>query len=139
MSKNEQPVGQIDETPSITIGWKITYEHNAVELFFSSAESMSRILGVRLEFAKVVVTLNNLEVKIINIGQKSWEAVLPKFTTVDKKLEVTSIATANMRGPRSHKNPTFNAFLTGKKSAQKYGVGLCSGNTIHMQSTDVPP
>jgi hypothetical protein len=65
------------------------------------------------------------------------KALLPKFTIVDKKLEVVSIATANMRGPGSHKNPT-NVFLTGRESAQKYGVGLCSGNTVHVQSTDVP-
>jgi hypothetical protein len=138
VSKNEQAVGQIGETPSITIGWRIADEENAVEFFFPSAQSMSRIVGVGLEFAKVVVSLSNLEVKIVGIGQKSWEAVLPKFTTVDRKLEVVSIAPANMRGPGSHKNPTFNAFLTGEKSAQKYGVGLCSGNTVHVQSTDVP-
>ncbi|CAK9201132.1 unnamed protein product [Sphagnum troendelagicum] len=138
VSKNEQAVGQIGETPSITIGWRIADEENAVEFFFPSAESMSRIVGVGLEFAKAVVSLSNLKVKIVGIGQKSWEAVLPKFATGDKKLEVASIATANMRGAGSHKNPTFNAFLTGKKSAQKYGVGLCSGNTVHVQSTDVP-
>ncbi|CAM6045642.1 unnamed protein product [Sphagnum compactum] len=138
VSKNEQAVGQIGETPSITIGWRIASEENGVELFFPSAQSMSRIVGVGLEFAKVVMSLSNLEVKIVGIGQKSWEAVLPKFTTVDKKLEVISIATANMRGPGSHKNPTFNAFFSGKESAQKYGVGLCSGNTVHVQSTDVP-
>jgi hypothetical protein len=137
VSKNELPVGQIGETPSITIGWRIAYEENAVEFFFPSAQSMSRIVGVGLEFAKVVVSLSNLEVKIVGIGQKSWEAVLPKLTTVDKKLEVVSIATANMRGPGSHKNPTFNEILTGEKTAQKYGVGLCSGNTVHVQSTDV--
>jgi hypothetical protein len=138
VSKNELPVGQIGEPPSITIGWRIASEENAVELFFPSAHSMSRIVGVGLQFAKVVVSLSNLEVKIVGIDQKSWEAVLPKFTTVDKKLEVVSIATANMRGPGSNKNPTFNETLTGKNSAQKYGVGLCSGNTVHVQSTDVP-
>jgi len=138
VSKNEQAVGQIGETPSITIGWRIASEENAVELFFPSAQSMSRIVGVGLEFAKVVMSLSNLEVKIVGIGQKSWEAVLPKLTAVDKKLEVVSIATANMRGPGSHKNPTFNEILTGKESAQKYGVGLCSGNTVHVQSTVVP-
>ncbi|CAM6021237.1 unnamed protein product [Sphagnum balticum] len=58
---NEQAVGQIGETPSIIIGWRIAYEENAMELFFPSAQSMSRIVGVGLEFAKVVVSLSNLE------------------------------------------------------------------------------
>ncbi|KAH8968009.1 hypothetical protein BDL97_03G107300 [Sphagnum fallax] len=61
VSKNEQAVGQIGETPSITIGWRIADEENAVEFFFPSAQSMSRIGGVGLEFAKAVVSLSNLK------------------------------------------------------------------------------
>ncbi len=74
MSKNEHPVGQIGETPIMTIRWRIAYEENAEELFFPNAQSMSRIVGVGLEFAKAVMKISNLEVKIVGIGQKSFIA-----------------------------------------------------------------
>ncbi len=65
MSRNEQPVVQIGETQIMTIHSRIADEENAVELFFATAQSMSRIVGVGLEFAKVVMNIGNLEVKIV--------------------------------------------------------------------------
>jgi hypothetical protein len=129
---HEKPVG---ESPPITLGWRVAYEENALEFFFHSAESMSSIVGVGLKFGKVVVSASNLEVKIVDIGKETWEAELSTFTALDNTLEVVSIDHAEMIGARSHKN-SINEILTGKESAEQYGVGLLAGNTV--QSTDVP-
>jgi hypothetical protein len=40
-------------------------------------------------------------------------------------------------GAGSHNNSS-NDYLTGEESTRKYGVGLCSGNTVHVQFTDAP-
>ncbi|CAM6076101.1 unnamed protein product [Sphagnum tenellum] len=119
----------------IAFGWRLSLEDNALEFFFPSAHSMSRIVGVGLEFAKVVVSTSNLNVKIIGIGKTSWKNVWSNFTTLDKKLEVISLDGVTRAG--SHNNSS-NEYLTGEESASKYGVGLCSGNTVHVQFTDAP-
>jgi hypothetical protein len=119
----------------IAFGWRLSLEDNALEFFFPSAHSMSRIVGVGLEFAKVVVSTSNLNVKIIGIGKTSWKNVWSNFTTLDKKLEVISLD--GVTGAGSHNNSS-NEYLTGEESASKYGVGLCSGNTVHVQFTDAP-
>jgi hypothetical protein len=119
----------------IAFGWRSSLEDNALEFFFPSAHSMSRIVGVGLEFAKVVVSTSNLNVKIIGIGKTSWKNVWSNFTTLDKKLEVISLD--GVTGAGSHNNSS-NEYLTGEESASKYGVGLCSGNTVHVQFTDAP-
>jgi hypothetical protein len=74
-------------------------------------------------------------VKIIGIGKTSWKNVWSNFTTLDKKLEVISLD--GVTGAGSHNNSS-NEYLTGEESASKYGVGLCSGNTVHVQFTDAP-
>ncbi len=119
----------------IAFGWRLSLEDNALEFFFPSAHSMSRIVGVGLEFAKVVVSTSNLNVKIVGIGKTSWKNVWSNFTTLDKKLEVISLD--GVTGAGSHNNSS-NEYLTGEESASKYGVGLCSGNTVRVQFTDAP-
>jgi hypothetical protein len=119
----------------IAFGWRLSLEENALEFFFPSAHSMSRIVGVGLEFAKVVVSTSNFNVKIIGIGKTSWKNVWSNFTTLDKKLEVISLD--GVTGAGSHNNST-NEYLTGEESASKYGVGLCSGNTVRVKFTDAP-
>ncbi|KAH9573964.1 hypothetical protein CY35_01G029900 [Sphagnum magellanicum] len=129
---HEKPIG---ESPIIILCWRVAYEDNALEFFFHSAKSMSSFVGVGLKFGMVVVSASNLEVKIIDIGKETWEAELSTFTALDNMLEVVSIDHAEMIGARSQKN-SVNELLTGKESAEQYGVGLLSGNTV--QSTDVP-
>ncbi len=119
----------------IAFGWRLSLEDNDLEFFFPTAHSMSRLVGVELEFAKVVVSTSNLNVKIIGIGKTSWKNVWSNFTTLDKKLEVISLD--GVTGAGSHNNSS-NEYLTGEESASKYGVGLCSGNTVRVQFTDAP-
>jgi hypothetical protein len=119
----------------IAFGWRLSLEDNALEFFFPSAHIMSRIVGVGLEFAKVVVSTSNLNVKIIGIGKTSWKNVWSNFTTLDKKFEVISLD--GVTGAGSHNNSSIE-YLTGEESASKYGVGLCSGNTVRVQFTDAP-
>ncbi len=64
-----------DSESVITFGWRVASEANALELLFRSKTGMSSILGVGVEFAKVLMVPASLEVKIIGIGHASWNAL----------------------------------------------------------------
>ncbi|CAM6008636.1 unnamed protein product [Sphagnum balticum] len=131
---------QHDPESVITFGWRVASEANALELLFQSAKGMSSILGVGVEFAKVLVVLASLEVKIVGIGQASWDALWQDSSNnKDDVIDLVSIARVRRPGAKLE-NPNNVEYLTGKQSATKYGVGLKNkSNTAHVNSTDVKP
>ncbi|CAK9217067.1 unnamed protein product [Sphagnum troendelagicum] len=115
-------------------------EANALELLFRSKKGMSSILGVGVEFAKVLVVPASLEVKIIGIGHTSWDALWQDSSNnKDDVIDIVSIAGVRRPGAKLE-NPSNVEYLTAKQSATKYGVGLKNkSNTAHVNSTDVEP
>ncbi|CAM6008639.1 unnamed protein product [Sphagnum balticum] len=101
---------------------------------------MSSILGVGVEFAKVLVVPASLEVKIIGIGQARWDALWQDSSNnKDDVIDIVSIAGVRRPGAKLE-NPSNVEFLTAKQSATKYGVGLENqSNIAHVNSTDVEP
>ncbi len=131
---------QHDSASVITFGWRVASEENALELLFQSTKGMSSILGVGVEFAKVLVVPASLEVKIIGIGQASWDALWQNSSNnKDDVIDLVSIAGARRPGAKLE-NPSNVEYLTAKQSATKYGVGLQNqSNIAHIHSTDVEP
>jgi len=101
---------------------------------------MSSILGVGVEFAKVLVVPASLEVKIIGIGHASWNALWQDSSNnKDDVFDIVSIGGVRRTGAKLE-NPSNVEYLTAKQSATKYGVGLQDrSNTAHVNSTDVQP
>jgi hypothetical protein len=98
---------------------------------------MSRVVGLGLEFAKVVVSTSTWEVKIIGIGQESWEVMWTELTRLDKKHKVGGIFSVKMMGGGLEDDLT-KEYLGGIESAQKYGVGLSiANNRAYVQFTNV--
>ncbi len=42
------------------------------EFFFPSPKCMTKVVGVGLEWAKVVVCMKSFDVKVISIGENAW-------------------------------------------------------------------
>jgi hypothetical protein len=61
---------------------------------------MSSILGVGVEFAKVLVVPASLEVKITGIGQASWD-VLWQDSSNNKDDVIDLVSIAGVRKPRA--------------------------------------
>ncbi|KAH9544067.1 hypothetical protein CY35_13G097600 [Sphagnum magellanicum] len=131
---------QHDSESVITFGWRVASEANALELLFQSTKGMSSILGVGVEFAKVLVVPASLEVKIIGIGHTSWDALWQDSSNnKDDVIDIVSIAGVRRAGAKLE-NPSNVEYLTAKQRATKYGVGLENqSNTAHVNSTDVEP
>jgi len=127
--------GDVSE-PVVTFGWRGLFEENRLEMIFPNAKCMSSILGVGIEFAKVVVD-TSLKVNVIGIKQDEWEAKWQD--ALDKSsgfFDIVSIAMTGMMGPRHELSTTD--YLTGKQSAKKHGVGLqnCNDALAYMASDD---
>ncbi|CAK9863379.1 unnamed protein product [Sphagnum jensenii] len=131
---------QHDSESVITFGWRLASKANALELLFQSTKGMSSILGVGLEFAKVLVVPASLEVKIIGIGHASWDELWQDSSNnKDDVIDIVSIAKVRRAGAKLE-NPSNIEYLTAKQRATKYGVGLVNQTKrTHVNSTDVEP
>ncbi|CAM6071445.1 unnamed protein product [Sphagnum tenellum] len=128
---------QHESGPQISFCWRVAYEDSTLELVFRNAVSMSCVVGLGLEFAKVVVSTSTWEVKIIGIGQESWEVMWTELPGVDKKHKVGGIFCVKMMGGGLQDDLT-KEYLGGIESAQKYGVGLSiANNRAYVQFTNV--
>jgi hypothetical protein len=129
-----------DSESVITFGWRVASEANALELLFRSKTGMSSILGVGVEFAKVLMVPASLEVKIIGIGHASWNALWKDSSNnKDDVFDIVSIGGVRRTGAKLE-NPSNVEYLTAKQSATKYGVGLQDRSyTAHVNCTDVQP
>ncbi|CAK9863385.1 unnamed protein product [Sphagnum jensenii] len=129
-----------DSESVITFGWRLASEANALELLFQSTKGMSSILGVGLEFAKVLVVPASLEVKIIGIGHASWDELWQDSSNnKDDVIDIVNIAGVRRAGAKLE-NPSNIEYLTTKQRATKYGVGLENqSKRAHVNSTNVEP
>jgi Leucine-rich repeat (LRR) protein len=95
---------------------------DAYEFFFQSAECMSKVVGVGLEWAKVVVSMECGSVKVLFVNETAWQ---DSWHQVEKDVVVLSIDLANIR--KEGRN-IYN--LTTEEASKKFGVG------VHPQGLD---
>jgi hypothetical protein len=98
------------------------------EFWFPSAECMSKVVGVGLDWGRVLVTKFG-DVKVFQMGQKAWqdvwENVLEPYVFMD--IELPSIK-EKRHGPCS---------LTATDSSKRFGIGMCNPNGgVHMHVED---
>jgi len=96
------------------------------EFFFPSAKCMTKVVGVGLEWAKVVVCMKSFGVKVISIGENAWRNPWEQVeqTGCSKDFILLNCNLANM-----NKNKFHISKLTAKKSSKKFGIG------VHVQGT----
>ncbi len=95
---------------------------DAYEFFFQSAKCMSKVVGVGLEWAKVVVCMECGSVKVWSINESAWR---DSWHQVEEGVVVLSIDLANIR------KEGHNIYsLTAEEASKKFGVG------VHPQGPD---
>ncbi|CAM6006769.1 unnamed protein product [Sphagnum balticum] len=95
---------------------------DAYEFFFESAECMSKVVGVGLEWAKVVVCMECGSVKVLSIDETAWQ---DSSHQVEEDVVVLSIDLANIQ------KEGHNIYsLTAEEASKKFGVG------VHPQGPD---
>jgi hypothetical protein len=95
---------------------------NAYEFFFQSAKCMSKVVGVGLEWAKVVVCMEFGNVTVLSINEIAWQDA---WHQVEEDVVVLSIDLANIR------KEGHNIYsLSAEEASKKFGVG------VHPQGLD---
>jgi hypothetical protein len=87
---------------------------------------MTKVVGVGLEWAKVVVCMKSFDVKVISIGENAWRNPWEQVeqTRCSKDFILLNCNLANM-----NKNKFHISKLTAKESSKKFGIG------VHVQGT----
>jgi hypothetical protein len=89
---------------------------DAYEFFFKSVKCMSKVVGVGLEWAKVVVSMEFGSVNLVSISEIAWQN---SWNEMEEDVVVLSIDLANTR-----KEGRNIYSLTAKEASRKFGVGV---------------
>jgi hypothetical protein len=90
----------------------------AYEFFFQSAKCMSKVIGMGLEWAKVVVDMEFGSVEVWFINETTWQDA---WHQVEEDVVVLNIDITNIR------NEGRNIYsLTAEEALKKFGVGVHS-------------
>jgi predicted acetyltransferase len=96
---------------------------DAYEFFFESAKCMSKVVGVGLEWAKVVVCMQCGSVNVVSISETTWQN---SWNEVEEDVVVLNIDLANTR------KEGHNIYsLTTEEALKKFGVGVCPQGPHH--------
>jgi hypothetical protein len=99
------------------------------EFFFPSAKYMTKVVGVGLEWAKVVVCMKSFDVKVISIGENAWRNPWEQVEQIGCSKDVILL---NCNLPNVKKNKLNISKLTAKESSKKFGIGVhVQGATKH--------
>jgi hypothetical protein len=104
-----------------------------VELFFENAEIMSQVVGVGLEWAKVVIT-KKLDVEVRHIGEHAWKdlgANLKMAGQVHGDFEQMNISLPELQTQDQRPSNILLEDLT-----ERFGVGLTSSDVISLYMED---
>jgi Leucine-rich repeat (LRR) protein len=96
------------------------------EFFFPSAKWMTKVVGVGLEWAKVVVCVKSFDVKVISIGENAWRN---PWEQVEQTGCLKDFILLNCNLANMNKNEFNISKLTAKESSKKFGIG------VHVQGT----
>ncbi|KAH9555435.1 hypothetical protein CY35_08G114100 [Sphagnum magellanicum] len=100
-----------------------------VELLFENAENMSQVVGVGLEWAKVVIT-KKLDVVVRHIGEHAWEDLWANLEMADFEL-MNIISLPELQ---THEERPSNILL--EDLTERFGVGLTSNDVISVYMED---
>jgi Leucine-rich repeat (LRR) protein len=89
---------------------------DAYEFFFQSAKCMSKVVGVGLEWAKVLVSMECGTVEVWSINESAWQK---PWDQVEEDVVVLNIDLSNIR--KEGRN-IYN--LTAEEASKKFGVGV---------------
>jgi hypothetical protein len=104
-----------------------------VELLFENAENMSQVVGVGLEWAKVVIT-KKLDVEVRHIGEHAWQDLwssLKMAGQVYGDFELMNICLPELQAQDQRPSNIRSEDLT-----EKFGVGLTSSDVISVYMED---
>jgi len=104
-----------------------------VELFFENVEIMSQVVGVGLEWAKVVIT-KKLDVEVRHIGEHAWKdlrANLKMAGQVHGDFERMNISLPELQTQDERPSNILLEDLT-----ERFGVGLTSSDVISVYMED---
>jgi hypothetical protein len=104
-----------------------------VELLFENAENMSQVVGVGLEWAKVVIT-KKLDVEVRHIGEHAWQdlwANLKMAGQVYGDFELMNISLPELQTQDQRPSNIRSEDLT-----ERFGVGLASSDVISVYMED---
>ncbi|KAH8955123.1 hypothetical protein BDL97_08G118400 [Sphagnum fallax] len=104
-----------------------------VELLFENAESMSQVVGVGLEWAKVVIT-KKLDVEVRHIGEHAWQDFWPNLKMagqVHGDFELMNISLPEVQTQDQRPSNILLEDLT-----ERFGVGLTSSDVISVYMED---
>ncbi|KAH8955117.1 hypothetical protein BDL97_08G118100 [Sphagnum fallax] len=104
-----------------------------VELLFENAESMSQVVGVGLEWAKVVIT-KKLDVEVRHIGEHAWQdlsAIFKMAGQVHGDFELMNISLPEVQTQDQRPSNILLEDLT-----ERFGVGLTSSDVISVYMED---
>jgi len=99
---------------------------DAYEFLFESAKCMSKVVGVGLEWAKVVVSMEFGSVQVWSISETAWQ---DSWKQVEEDVVVLSIDLATVR-----KEGRNIYTLTAEEASKKFGVGVCPQGPDHNQA-----
>jgi hypothetical protein len=99
-----------------------------VELLFKNAENMAQVVGVGLEWAKVVIT-EKLDVEVWLIGEHAWRDLWDNFEMNDFELMNISLPELQTQDERPS-----NILL--EDPTERFGVGLTSSDVISVYMED---
>jgi hypothetical protein len=98
------------------------------EFLFPSAECMSKVVGVGLDWGQVLVT-NFGDVKVFPMGQKAWQDV---WENVSKPYVLMDIELPSIK-EKGHALCT----ITANNSSKRFGIGMCNlDGGVHMYVED---
>ncbi len=92
-----------------------------VEFLFSDAQCMSRVVGVGLERAKVLVT-RGYEVGVTQLSERAWETSWEKVFSQDKDSESSELFAIKM--PKLQRDHVKSMSLPAEDISRKFGVSL---------------
>ncbi len=104
-----------------------------VELLFENAEIMSQVVGVGLEWAKVVIT-KKLDVEVRHIGEHAWQDLSGIFKMagqVHGDFELMNISLPEVQTQDQRPSNILLEDLT-----ERFGVGLTSSDVISVYMED---
>ncbi|CAN5953118.1 unnamed protein product [Sphagnum jensenii] len=91
---------------------------DAYEFFFQSTKCISKVVGVGLEWAKVVIYMEFGNVKVLSVSENARRDT---WHQVEENVVVLNIDLADIR----KEGLEHSQMLTTEESSKKFGVGVC--------------
>ncbi|CAM6033569.1 unnamed protein product [Sphagnum compactum] len=104
-----------------------------VELLFENAENMSQVVGVGLEWAKVVIT-KKLDVEVRHIGEHAWQDLWPNLKMAGQVYGDFELMDISLPELQTQDQRPSNILL--EDLTERFGVGLSSSDVISVYRED---